>query len=396
MERRSFLILNHRRSKDQDNLARAEEFRDQVADSAIRVAGITIADCSSAEEVSRALDPIVDYLLANIGELDRLLLDERARHTAEIHQEARLLVGELSTLGVLAQPASQWFPEFQALFGTAYRDLSAGIEGLVQNYRDVRDFPNSPLADAVSTTLERAREDHGIPPAPEIERSFALYGTHATAYGHLLDETRAHLSRHFLDLDVALQECVQQMWHQVADVLQHAGQLGPLSNLTGRDFLVSIAERVPQGVRQDGASEVRYALQILNDFELSYRSFIQYRIRPCLDGMNLDSPTVPLPHAGEPLPDASTVRDMLEVTYREALYGCASALEDLLAEPNKALCAIVEEFRDRVLRSRGIQDEWRAIYEDIRAEIWADQVAALAEKAGHPRTWNDAMAKPTG
>ncbi len=58
--------------------------------------------------------------------------------------------------------------------------------------------------------------------------------------------------------------------------------------------------------------------------------------------------------------------------------------------------AIVEEFRDRVLRSRGIQDEWRAIYEDIRAEIWADQFAALAEKAVHLRTWNDAVQKLSG
>jgi hypothetical protein len=82
---------------------------------------------------------------------------------------------------------------------------------------------------------------------------------------------------------------------------------------------------------------------------------------------------------------------MLDVAYQESLYGCESALRDLLAEPNRAVFAIVEEFRDRVLRSRLIQDEWRAIYEDIRAEIWAGQLAALAENAVHLRTWNEAV-----
>jgi hypothetical protein len=87
---------------------------------------------------------------------------------------------------------------------------------------------------------------------------------------------------------------------------------------------------------------------------------------------------------------------MLKLTYSEALTGCESALRDLLAEPNRAIFAIVEEFRDRVLRSRDIKDEWRAIYEDIRAEIWADRFAALAENAVHLRTWNEAVKHLTG
>ena len=392
MERRSFLILNHRRSTDpqQDNLARAKEFHDLVAGSAIRVAGTAIADCSSAAEVMGAFDPIVDYLLANIGALDRLLLDERTRRVAEIHQEARLLVRQISTLGALAQPTSLWFPVFQALFGAAYQDLSVGLDDLVERYRDERDSPDQRLAEAVSAALKRARDDDGIPSSQEIKESFSLWGSRAAAYGHLLDETRAHLSRHFLELDTALQECVERMWRQVADVLRQAGQLGRLIDRADRDFLVGFADRVPPGVRQDSESEVRFALQIVTGFELSYRGFVQHRIRPCLDGMHADQPTIPFPQDGT-RPDERTVREMLEVTYREALYGCESALQDLLAEPNRAVFAIVEEFRDRVLRSHGVQDEWRAIYEDIRAEIWADKFAALAEKAVHLRTWNDAV-----
>ena len=181
----------------------------------------------------------------------------------------------------------------------------------------------------------------------------------------------------------------------MAEVLRHAGQLAPLSDQEGVEFLRTLAERVPPGVRRDGESEVRYALQIVIDFDLSYRGFIQHRIRPSLDNVYGDTPMIPFPQNGT-LPDENSVREMLESTYKAALTGCESALQDLLAEPNRAMFAIVEEFRDRVLRSRDIKDEWRAIYEDIRAEIWTGQFAALAENAVHLRTWNEAVKHLTG
>jgi hypothetical protein len=390
MERRSFLILNHRASTELDNLARCEEFREQVADSAIRVVATEIADCSSPGQVAAQFEPVVDYLLANIGELDRMLLAERNRRAAEIQQEARLLVRELSSLGVLAQPTSQWFPVFLSLFGAAYEELSVGIEGLVKEYKAERGTPDPTFSAAVRAALDRARADDGIPSEPEIERSFALYGGQVLAYGHLLNETRAHLSRHFLELDVALKECVEQMWRRTAAVLRAAGQLGPLTEQTGREFLVSLGERIPPGLGFAGRSEVRYALEVLTGFELPYRSFIQHRIRHCLDGMDIDRPKIGFAPQAPP-PDAATVAEALAIAYQETLAECAAQLTGLLSEPNQAVFGIVEEFRDRVLRSRGVPDEWRAIYEDIRAEIWTDRFDALAERAVHLRTWNDAV-----
>ena len=395
MDRRSFLILNHRRSQDQDNLSRCQAFRDQVADSPIRVIRTDIADCSSPEEVDRAFGPVVDYLLANIRDLDRLLLEERSRHVAEIRQEARLLARDAGKLAALAQPTGVWFAMFQSLFGAAYKALSVGLEELVTAYRAERDESERYLEEAVEAALRRARDDTGIPQAAEIRESFALYGGRLTAYNVLLDETRSHLSRHFLGLDTALRETVERMWSEVAEVLRHAGQLAPLSDQEGVEFLRTLAERVPPGVRRDGESEVRYALQIVIDFDLSYRGFIQHRIRPSLDNVYGDTPMIPFPQNGT-LPDENSVREMLESTYKAALTGCESALQDLLAEPNRAIFAIVEEFRDRVLRSRDIKDEWRAIYEDIRAEIWTGQFAALAENAVHLRTWNEAVKHLTG
>jgi len=321
-----------------------------------------------------------------------MLLEERTRHLDEIRQEARLLARDAARLGALAQPASKWFPLFQRLFGTAYESLSVGIGELVDAYKADRDNPEPFLETAVRDALDRAETDDGIPPADVIKRMFALRGGHHEAYLHLLEETRAHLSRHFLGLDAALRETVEQMWRRVAAVLRDEGQFAPLSDEDGADFLRMLADRIDLAVpgEQAGGGQVKYALEVLIDFELSYRGFIQHRIRPSLDNVYGDTPMIPFAREGS-LPDEKEVREMLEVTYREALFGCENALLDLLPEPNRAVFAIVEEFRDRVLRARGVDKEWEAIYQDLRADIWTGQFEALAEKAVHLRTWNEAL-----
>jgi hypothetical protein len=394
MERRSFMILNHRKSADQDNLARCEEFRDQLSGSAIRVVKTAIADCSSADEVSDAFDPVVDYLIGHIGELDRLLLTERKRRSAEIQQEVRLLIRQLGSLGVYAQPVSTWFPVFNGLFDVTYRNLSVGIEGLVRKYNRERGRADDAFAREIDLTLQRAAQDTGIPTPEEIEREIDFYGGFVAAYAHLLDRTRSHMSKHFLGLDGALRGCVEQMWTEVAEVLREAGDLKAITDKEGIDFLLAFTDRIPPVVSADGTSNVRFALEILTQFDMSYRGFIQHRIRSCLDGLDPNTPRIRF--TAEMVPDGVRIHEALSVNYDETLFECRRVLQNLQTEPHEAVFGIVEEFKDRVLRVAGIDSEWRAIYEDLRAEIWADRFAALAERAAHMRAWNEAVEQLAG
>ncbi|UBU08846.1 hypothetical protein [Nonomuraea gerenzanensis] len=390
MEKRSFLLLNHRRSLDQDNLNNARLFRDQIPGSAIKVAGTDIVDCSDAEAVATAFEPVVDYLLTHVGELDRMLLRARRQTMAELGRQITLLISQARRLDALAQPASMWFPTFQSLFKQAHTSLSAELDQLVDRLREERGLRDTAFSQSVRAVLALARSDDGIPAPEDIRTRFAVEGTRQAAYSHLLDETRAHLSRHFLGLHDGLRECVGQMHEDVAALLARAGGLAPLSGRQGRLFLLDVAERIPPTLRQGRPSEIQYALTMLTEFELNYRGFVQHRIRPCLDGLHGDSPAMALPSDGT-LVDEKTMREMLRISYEEALDRCDTALDGLTTEPNGAVFAIVEEFRDRVLRAEGSTDEWRAFYQDIRAELWSDTFSALAEQAGHLRVWDEAV-----
>ena len=52
---------------------------------------------------------------------------------------------------------------------------------------------------------------------------------------------------------------------------------------------------------------------------------------------------------------------------------------------------MVEEFRDRVLRSPDAEDEWRTLYEALRVEIWAEEFEALAANTTLFNRWTQAV-----
>jgi hypothetical protein len=403
MDRRSFFILNHRRSEDPklDNMRMCGEFASALdASSAIRVVGVDIADCSSPEEADRAFGPVVDYLVTNIGELDRMLLSERIRGVAEIRREAQLLVSRADQLKALARPLGAELNQFDRLFALTYRRLSVGIRALEGQYRSRQNEKNLALEKAIETALNLGNQERDIPGEQAIEEEFATHDTAEGAYGEsLLPQVRTHLSRRFLDLDGALRETVEQMRRDVAKVLKESGRLAPLADAEGREFLSALVKRVPE----DGdRPEIKTALQMIIDFDLSYRGLIQHRIRPQLNKLYANTTDMKFPDlASGPRPDAKTVREMLVILYEEALNGCRGVLADLLSEPNQAMFAITEEFRELMLRTRDVdvawevEEAWRAFYREYRAEIWPGEFAALAENAANLRAWNEALQRLT-
>ena len=90
-------------------------------------------------------------------------------------------------------------------------------------------------------------------------------------------------------------------------------------------------------------------------------------------------------------PTASEVLTCLQALQAEAVYKCGSALDDLLAEPNQAAFAIVEEFLDRILRAEGVKTEWRIFLEEVRSEVWSNEFEQLGDRTRIRREWLEAV-----
>jgi hypothetical protein len=135
-------------------------------------------------------------------------------------------------------------------------------------------------------------------------------------------------------------------------------------------------------------SKLKFGFQLLAEFELSYRGFVQHRIRQHLDGLTPNEPaTLQLSTS----PSAQQVFLNLKTAHAEAVYQCENALENLLCEPSQAAFAIVEEFLDRILRAEDVESEWRIFLDDVRSEVWPDEFKQLNERTRMHREWLDAV-----
>ncbi|HTJ38973.1 MAG TPA: hypothetical protein VL738_37555 [Dactylosporangium sp.] len=381
LDRWSFLLLNVVRSEDGDNAAMVEQFPAMVRRSPMRVVDIIAANCTDATEVAAAFDRVVDHAVAVVDELDGSLLQRRRQELAVLLAEAQRLVTDARALSARAAPQGAWFPRFLDLFNVAHRALARSLERLVREFQEDATATDEELMEQIRQAVQVAREEIVAPTIAEIDDRRDEAGSYSAALADLVDETRARVSRQFLALDVALKARVDAMHRAVAEVLRDSGRLGTLGPQEGREFLQMLAEQVPAA-----SGELSYGLRFVADFTLNYRGFIQHRVRRSL--RNFAPDTIQFRTDAGP----GDIQYILEELIAETLSDIEYELERMAHEPYEAVFAVAEEFRDRVLRSEGAQDEWRALYESLRSEVWADEFEALAANTALFNHWNQAVA----
>ncbi|MGK7875040.1 MAG: hypothetical protein AB4426_17605 [Xenococcaceae cyanobacterium] len=376
----SFTVLNRTGadSKNGDNSNNCKDLANTIAEKHIAVIECAIANCARAQEANQILDRVLDYLAANITSLDRQyasscqerLIQLRSAVNAEL-DKARGALGQ-------AIQGDNWFPLFEQLFTQLWNDLARGLERLLRELRQQRDSQDIDFKQQVDAALQACRHDPGIPSIDQVETLRDAAGGYPNAYYQYLNEIRAYLSQHFLSLDEGLKRSLLRVKSQVAQVLVEKGRLGELTPARGYEFLEEIASQLPESL-----SKLKLGFRILAGFDISYRGLIQHRIRKHLDGLTPDTTSLHLSQS----PSAKEILDNLKTLHGEAVYGCETALEDLLCEPSQAAFAIVEEFVDRVLRAEGAKTEWRIFLEEVRSEVWPAEFEQLGERTRLRREW---------
>ena len=377
----SFLILNNTKQDSPigDNSILCQDLERKREDKGLYFADCITANCADPEAVNqKLLDPVLNYLCDRITELDRAyvsscqesLLQLQQKVAAELNQASQALTG-------LAQN-SNYFPKFIELFDELWVELASGLEELLHDLRAERDLENLEFKQQVEAAVAACREDNGIPTESEIEKLRHSKGGYPNAYYECLNEVRAHLSQHFLLLDDVLKKAIDKVKTQVAQILIKQGRLGNLTEAKEAEFISAIADIIP-----DSLKRLKLGFQTLAEFELSYRGLIQHRIRQHLDDLTPDETSLQL----SPSPSATEVLSCLNSLHAEAIYKCETALDDLLAEPNQAAFAIVEEFLDRILRAKRVRQEWLKFLQEIYDRVWVEEFEQFGHNSKISQQW---------
>ena len=371
----SFLILNHMGN----NSVYCQDLASDRENKGLYFVDCITANCADPDEVNQQLlDPVLNYLCDRITELDRAYVSSCQENLLQLQQEVAAELNKASqALTGLAQN-SNYFPKFIELFDELWVELASGLEELLHDLRAERDLENFEFKEQIETAVTACREDNGIPTEAEIEKLRHSKGGYPNAYYECLNEVRAHLSQHFLLLDDVLKEAINRVKTQVTQILIEQGKLGNLTEAREAQFISAIAEIIP-----DHLKRLKLGFQTLAQFELSYRGLIQHRIRQHLDDLTPDETSLQL----SPSPSAAEVLSCLNSLHAEAIYKCETALDDLLAEPNQAAFAIVEEFLDRILRAKQVRQEWLKFLQEIYDRIWVEEFEEFGHNSRISQQW---------
>lgn len=371
----SFMVLNRTdaNSKNGDNLNNCKDLADTIAEKHLNVVGYAIANCADIEEANtKILDHVLDYLGTYISTLDQQYASAYQERLIRLQSQVNAELDKARNVLLGSTQRDNWFPLFVQVFDRLWNNLTNGLEELLRHLGEQRNTQDIDFKEQVKAAIQACRNDTGIPSITQVETRRDRVGGYPNAYYEYLNEIRAHLSQHFLSLDDGLKQSIQRVKSQVADVLVERGHLGGLTEARGTEFLIAIADQLEQ------LGKLKLGFQILAEFDLSYRGLIQHRIRKHLDGLTPDETSLQLSKS----PSAAEILANLKTLHAEAVYGCETALEDLLSEPSQAAFAIVEEFVDRVLRAEDVKTEWQIFLEEVRSLVWRDE---FEERSRHTR-----------
>ncbi|NMG22043.1 hypothetical protein [Brasilonema bromeliae] len=283
-----------------------------------------------------------------------------------------------------------------ALFEVKFKELwlavTNSLEELLTELRQKREAVDMDFKKQVEAVLQTCRSDTGIPSIQEIKQRFCLEKSYETIYEKYLNEIRAHLSKHLSSLDIGLERSLNKVKSQVTQILMDKGHLEKLTPAKGTEFMEAIAKQIPDELIPGIPSQLKYGLQTLAKFKLSYRGFLQYRIRKCLDGLTPNQPATLKLSASS---SAEQVLLNLKIAYAEAVSKCEKALKELLCEPSQVIYAIVEEFVDCILRARDVESEWRIFLQDVRRQIWQEFQHLADTPLPKPSLWANAHKEAT-
>ncbi|MCY2987893.1 MAG: dynamin family protein [Planctomycetota bacterium] len=398
-----FVVLN--RLSDRSNSEIVELLRGSLPDIGARVE-VLVADCSNSQEVE---DGIFSVLLRHLRtHLDRI----DAKYVKGLAADVEAIVTSISS-GLVAvrqfldtdQTGAGDYEKIRDLSTAFLTDLRVNLEELIDSFRRVgRDSEvEASFIAAVTEACDAADRESPVRDPRTLDRERANRGAWPGVIVEEMHRIRTSLTRLLADrLDGRLRAIVDGVLEGVYVRLTER----PLDRLAALTSTADPKAHSRLGQFRQLVDTARYpniadALDYLLAFSFAYQSHFHYRVRGAMDpfdpmGGGRKTLTELLPSGTGP-EAAETVARGLTAIYREVVFEVRKVLtQKLHADPMRAIFALVEEFKDRLVRASGVDREWELFLHRRRYEIWPDVFVPFAQGARYREEWNSAIREVEG
>lgn len=394
---RLFIVLNEK--NDGSNKKQVQLLKEQPPETYSKPR-ILIADCSDAEEVERKVFSVVlKHIEKNLESTDQ--------------QYVRLLVNKMEnvlkvltkifspSLGSLVTSNADLTRErkYRLLSEKFIRDLTKGLEKLVLDVQQELNISDE-FREKVEEICESARQTAPIPDKEELAEQYLEHSGWKGVVGEELNYLRAYLTEFLAtQLDDYLQSKVDETLRQVLErifpkALQKMLPQNIDSSEDPRTLILEFQALLDKGEHPNIYNTFNY----IGKFNFSYHSHFHYRVREEMGLLN----TYTSNSVDDIVPDDATRDNFMEKAeeiargldshYQQTIYQLRKKFsEKMQADPANAILALVEEIKDRLVRSRGIKEEWKSFIDPIREQLWVDELSHFNKEIVLRQQWRLAL-----
>ena len=337
------------------------------------------------------LDPMIDYLVATLPELDDAEVAAARSKTSAFRDRIAALADDARKKFALNKAIGQDdYRKLRNLFDDFFPHFAGALTRFVDSKVPAEDLTDeesprtsNPFVQKVSEVFRSYRSEIGNEltlEAVQFEMD-RLPGQGGAAFYNLLSYLRCRVRDCFSGIEDACHEMVESAKRDVSSMftepLPNGGGLGGVAvlnahdgnPLAGSDFFRALAALCKEAA---GCSSLAAQFRAFADFELRFSGFLEHHVSAALSPLRQGSCDAIL-NGRVDFSSAEKIRSALLTLGDEAVNRVACSLvEKSATEPPQAIFAVLENFADRTLRTQGMEKEWIALYELVRAEVWPE------------------------
>lgn len=394
---RLFIVLNEK--NDGSNQKQVQLLKDKPPETYSKPRILT-ANCSDATEVEQKVFSVVlKHIEKNLESTDRQYVKTLAEKMTTIIKTLQPVFNPiLNTLDTTHADLSRE-RKYRLLSEKFIRDLTTGLEKLVLEVQQELNISEE-FKQRVEEICEAAAQSAPIPRKEELAEQYLEYSGWKGLVGDELNYLRAHLTEYLATkLDEYLQSKIDDALRQILErVFPHALQRVIPHNLTTagdpRHIILEFQKLLNKAEHPNLYKTFEYILK----FNFSYHSHFHYRVREemgLLSTYSSDSidDIVPQDATRENfLEKAEEIARGLDSHYQQTIYRLRKKFsEKMQADPANALLALVEEVKDRLVRAKGIKEEWKSFLDPIRSQLWAEEFSRFDKEIILRKQWRTAI-----
>jgi len=394
---RLFIVLNEK--NDGSNRKQVQLLKEQPPET-YSPPRILTANCIDAAEVEhKVFSVVLQHIETNLESTDREYIKALSDKMASVSETLSLLFTP-SMSGLSTRNADLTRErKYRILSEQFIRELTRGLEKLVLDVQHVLNISEE-FKQKVEEICEAARETAPIPTKEALAEHYLEYSGWKGVVGEELNYLRAYLTEFMAtNLDNYLQTKINEVLRQVLlgvfpKALQKMLPTAPETDTDPRSIILEF-QKILDKVEHPN---IYKTFEYIHKFNFSYHSHFHYRVREEMGLLNTYSSEsiddiVPQDATRDNfLEKAEEIARGLDSHYQQTIYQLRKQFgETMQADPANAILALVEEIKDRLVRAKGMKEEWKSFLDPIRETLWAEELSQFNQEIALRKQWRNAL-----